>query len=192
MKIGIDIDNVITKTFSKTLEYIEKCDNKEELLNNIKAITTGDNSVKCVDVFYKKNSLKVFEQAELMEGAKENIDRLLEDGHEIIIITLRGDKLQEYKGSEKITLDYFKKYDIKYNKIIFSSIDKVKDCKENNIDILIDDSVSNCIKAEKEGINAIIFNTETNKNIDDRNIKRVTDWNEIYEEILKMSNSIIR
>lgn len=185
MNIGIDIDNVITKTFSKTLEYIEKSDNKDELLNNIKAITTGDNSVKCVDVFFKKNSLKVFKDAELMEGAKENIDKLIEDGNEIIIITLRGNKLQEYKGSEKITLDYFEKFDIKYNKIIFSSIDKVKDCKENNIEILIDDSVSNCIKAEKEGIKAIIFNTETNKNIDVGKIKRVNDWNEICEEIIK-------
>ena len=48
---------------------------------------------------------------------------------------------------------------------------------ENNIDLLIDDSISNCLSVVNCGIEAIMINNEKNSNHD---IKTFRDWKEIY------------
>lgn len=63
---------------------------------------------------------------------------------------------------------------------IITARDKGKVCIENNIDLLIDDSISNCLNVDNLGIDTIIIG---NKN--DRGIKNINNWQEIYEYIKK-------
>ena len=86
------------------------------------------------------------------------------------------------KGSEDITLNYLKNNNINYTKIIFNAYEKVQICKDNNIDILIDDSVKYCDEALKNDIKSILFTSVVNKEIQS-NSPRVNNWEELKNKI---------
>lgn len=62
------------------------------------------------------------------------------------------------------------------------NFDKAKVCKNEKIDLFIDDSIANCSKVKELGIETILFNSKSN--IEDKNsFYRVNEWKEIYEKI---------
>ena len=71
---------------------------------------------------------------------------------------------------------------INYTRIIFNSFDKAKICKENNIDVMIDDSVRYCIEIEKENIKSILYTSIVNKSINVK-IPRVNNWFELKKMV---------
>ncbi len=56
--------------------------------------------------------------------------------------------------------------------------DKRKACLENNIDLLIDDSISNCSNVSNCGIETILIG-----NNEIKNITSLSNWKEIYKYI---------
>lgn len=185
MRIALDIDNVTTDTIKSTYKVVNKCKYKNELLQRIDKIVNANLDDEYTKHFYEKHALEVFSDASLKEGTKEYIEKLKSDGHTIIFITSRGDQNEYYIGTEKITIDFFKKHKIPYDKIIFNTTKKEIACKNENIDILLDDNVTFCKNVNDVGIKTIIFNTKENKNIDAGNIMRVNSWKEFYEYIKK-------
>lgn len=89
-----------------------------------------------------------------MLGAKEVIQKLKKMGHKLIIISSRGTETNEMID---IVIDKFKKENIKFDKYFWKEINKLKICKEENIDIMIDDSPSTCKKMADNRIKAIYF-----------------------------------
>ena len=71
---------------------------------------------------------------------------------------------------------------INYTRIIFNLFDKAKICKENNIDVMIDDSVRYCIEIEKENIKSILYTSIVNKSINVK-IPRVNNWFELRKMV---------
>ena len=67
----------------------------------------------------------------------------------------------------------------------FNSIDKVKICKENNIDFFVDDSPRHCLEVSKKlNIPVIGFKSYINKDeMLKNNIKCVSSWKELYNII---------
>ena len=63
--------------------------------------------------------------------------------------------------------------------------DKLTFCKEHGIDVLIEDSYETCRELTDNGIKSILMTTKMNGDIEDKEIVRVNNWNEIYEEIEK-------
>ena len=86
-------------------------------------------------------------------------------------------------GTEEITLKILKEYDIEYDDIQFNSMDKVKACKDNQIDYFIDDSPKHCLEVSKSlGIPVIGFLSEINREEMLKNhIKCVESWDELYD-----------
>lgn len=58
MNIGIDLDNTLVNTHKKMLDYIYSDEKKEELLNNIDSLTSGNTKNEMVKYFYKSMLLK--------------------------------------------------------------------------------------------------------------------------------------
>ena len=79
-------------------------------------------------------------------------------------------------------MEYLKKYNIEYSDIIFNSFEKQIDSQNNNIDIMIDDSVKNCELVSKSGIRTILYTSYINKAIE-TDIERVESWREIENKI---------
>lgn len=184
MRIGIDIDDVITNTSETMVDYITKYKNSKKIKEHIIEIMKGNPSDPDVVKFCTENYVKIFREVTLKENAKEVMKRLIEKGIEIYLITARGENLEFFRGSEKITLDFLRENMIQYHKIIFNSINKAQLCKDNEIDLMIDDSVAHCEDVRSIGIKSMVFTTEINKNIF-TTVERVENWLELEAKINK-------
>ncbi len=176
MRIGIDIDDVITNTYQSIKSCMEECDKNNELSNYMEEIMRGDNSNPIVKRFFDENCSEYFINVKMKDNANEVIKKLLENGHEVYIISARGEI--RFKGSEEITLNYFKANNIPFTKILWNSFDKATLCKDNNIDVMVDDSAKHCIAVQNQNIKSILFTSEVNKSIE-VNIPRVNNWLEL-------------
>jgi uncharacterized HAD superfamily protein len=184
MKIGIDIDDVITATSSSIMKFLENHRYKDNVLNEIYLVMHGDPTSEETLKFFKENLNELYNNLELNSHAQEIITKLKEEGNTIILITGRGERNEAYKGVIDITYDYLEKNKIPYDKIYFEAVDKTGICKEERIDILIDDSIQNCTEFKKIGGKAILFNSKLNSKFNSSEIIRASDWNEVYR-ILK-------
>lgn len=87
--------------------------------------------------------------------------------------------------TEKITRNMLKEHNIPYDKLIIGASNKLQFCKENAIEIFIEDSFETCQELEQNGIKTYFMTTKMNENIDSENIERVMNWIQVYEKIQK-------
>lgn len=190
MRIGIDIDDVITNTSESIEEYIVKNNNSKKLREHMKEIMKGNPSDPEIIAFCMDTYLKVFKKVKLKNNAKEVIQRLLDKENEIYFITARGENLEFFRGSEKVTKEFLEDNNIRYTKIIFNAIDKAQLCIDNQIDLMIDDSVEHCEAVKNIGIKSIVFTSNVNKNTP-TTVKRVDNWLELENELNNMVKKIL-
>ena len=185
MKIGIDMDDVIVDTSITMKKYIEKFDAKEDIYKHMEEVMRGETPTENINRFFKENIIEIFKNVEVKENAREVIKRLLENGNEIYIITSRGNTKDIFRGSKEITIEYLKINSINYTKVIYDSYNKAEICKENKIDIMIDDSIKHCENILNKNIKSILFTSEVNKNIETK-LTRVNNWLELEKVINKI------
>ena len=102
MRIGIDIDDVITNTSEIIEEFVDKSSNKDKLKMHMKDIMKGTPKDPEVIKFCMDIYLKVFKKVKVKDNAEKVIIDLLDDGHEVYLITARGDRVEFFKGSEEL------------------------------------------------------------------------------------------
>lgn len=195
MRIGIDIDDTTVITVNAMVKYADKYDtlvlgrkgtnNNLGLIKNryyLKALYgwTDEEKFGFFNMYYKN----VLEECVPMPNVDKVIKKLKEDGHEIYFITARLNNIPEC-NTEEITKETLKRANIPYDKLIINAGDKILACKENKIDFFIEDSYETCKQLSKINIPSILMTTKMNKNIDEGNIRRVHNWDEIYSEIVK-------
>lgn len=193
MKIGIDIDDTTFFTAKSMLKYADifeqeisgKPANRDNfgLIENryyLKALYGWDNETKFA--FFNKYYKNVLEECTMLLDANKVIEKLKQDGNKIYFITAR---LMNIAGcdTEKITKSSLDKFNIPYDKLYLHISDKLSFCKEHKIDICIEDSYETCKELADSGIKSILMTTKMNEKIDEGNIKRAKNWNEIYELI---------
>ena len=188
MRIGIDIDNVISNFNEEVLkEYIKHdkelrnagiVNEKAEYIRRGMFDWTKDEEIN----FYLNNIERIAKSLKVKDGAKEYIDKLHKDGHFICIITGRDNG--EYKEPYNMTKEWLDDNDIYYDNLILTDAydkhAKTKKCVEYNIDIMIDDSVSICQDCIDNGITTLLMDTPYNKYA---NIQRVKNLKEFYAYI---------
>ena len=195
MKIGIDIDNTITdiqeqlnqaaydyaiklgKDINKNIE-VEDSKNDGNVYQKVYRFTYDE-----LKYFLGTIQEEITNNAEPRLGAVEIIKKLRQEGHEIYIITARDDEFHE--NPYMLSKNWLDKNQIVYDKLIVNARNKEIVCKEENIDIFIDDQLGNCLKVSNIGIKTIRFTD--NKEIHD-NIVNISSWNEVYEYINKISS----
>lgn len=195
MRIGIDIDNVISD-FNEDLlrEYIihDKTLRNSGIINKDVYIRKGmfDWSPEEEKEFYKNNIERIARTLKVKKDAKKYIDILKKEGHYICIITGRNNG--EYKEPYKMTKDWLDKNKIKYDNLIltdaYMKVEKANKCLENNIDVMIDDSVSICNCCIDKNIKTYLMDTPYNRFAD---IPRVNNWKRFYEVIKSMDKKKI-
>ena len=188
MNIGIDIDNVISNfneiLLNEFLIYDKDLRNSGIININADYITKGmfDWTKEELNEFYMNNIERIAKKLVVLDGAKEYIDKLKNDGYNIFIITGRDNG--EYTNPYEMTKKWLDENNIIYDKLIITSAydthSKTKVCLKNHIDIMIDDSKRICEDCVINNIKALLMDTPYNK---DANITRVHNWEEIYEFI---------
>lgn len=195
MKIGIDIDNVLSN-FDEVLlkSYLE---HDKELRNT--GIVNKDAYVRQMfdwtedeeKKYYKNNIENIAQSLETIEDCSKYIKKLREDGHYIFIISGRDNG--EYINPYNMTKEWLKKYDIEYDKLILTNAynhqEKADICFENGIDIMIDDSINVCSKCYDKNIGVLLFDTPYNKK--EVRFARVNNWKEVYEFISNYRLNVI-
>ena len=188
MKIGIDIDNVIAdldKTFLEEFEREDKNKRNKGIINkNAKHITEGmfDWNSEEIEDFICNNMDRMAEKFDLIEGAKEYINKLYEE-NEIFLITHRSNHF--FNNHELVTINWLNEKGIKYDKLVFTkSKDKSPECIENGVDIMFDDEADNCKCVLNAGIECFLMKTRYNENYS-LNIPIINGWKEIYSLICK-------
>jgi len=184
MKIGIDIDDTLTNT--KNLQkkcwrsFVRSNPNPnftEELPSIINEF--GNDYIQLFwDTYREPLSFKSSYKA----NCSEVINKLIKDGHELCIITSRPK--ERYKNLIKDIQTSLTKQNIPITTIYTNILHKGIFCKENNIDLLIDDSIKQISEANDNNIKTILFNKLPNY----KGLKTTT-WNKLYLIIKKMNNN---
>lgn len=197
MNIGIDIDNTITEVQDElnkaAYEYAVKLgkniNNAENPLEDIK--NNGEIYIKKFEFTYEE--LKYFLkniQEEITHKAKprinavETINKLRREGHKIFIITARDSEFHD--DPYLLSKNWLDKNNIEYDKLIVNAREKGVVCKNENIDLFIDDQLNNCLDVLKEGIKVIRISKEISKNAE---IVDLDNWNKIYEFIGELNKT---
>ena len=155
MIIGLDIDDVIFDTSKAILGILGEVKD-EELTSRELDIMRGDVSIPAVAKILKKYLRVIVKEGRAKPGAAEVIHKLRENGNKIVLITARGEKNfpGTVAGNEKALRDA----GIEYDKVVYDSPDKVDACRENGVEIFVDDSPKNCLAVRQElGIPVIGF-----------------------------------
>ena len=192
MRIGLDIDDTICNTNFVLMKYAYKYNEETENRELLKYNTNDFSKVygwnyKEVNSFFRKYYLDALKDIEPKFNVKEILTKLKNEGHEIIFITIRNDN--ECCGEDeayRITEEWLKKYEIPYNELHIAISDKKSFCKENNIDVFMDDSEKNCIAVSELGIKTFIAMNTFNLDFKNENIINIYSMNEFYQELQKL------
>ena len=200
MKIGIDIDDTTFLTVKSMLKYADIFEeeisgvptNRDSfgLIKNryyLKALYGWDDETKFA--FFDKYYKNVLEECTMLPNADKVIRKLKENGDSIHFITAR---LMNIKGcdTEAITRKSLSKFNIPYDSLNLHISDKLAFFKEQKIDICIEDSFETCRQLTENGIKSILMTTKMNEKIESGDIVRVSNWDEIYDEIEKHRKQI--
>ena len=193
MRIGIDIDGVLTDIEQCQLDigskfFFEKYNKKIENANEYELKEIFDVDEKLDDEFWKEYLYDYAENEPARKYTDEVTKKLKEDGNEIYIITARylTDKDDENGNRMRsAVINWLRKYNIYYDKIIFSPEEKLDICMTNNIDLMIEDKVDNINKISKY-IPVICFDARYNPECKGKNIYRCYSWYDIYAKIKNM------
>ena len=148
MNIGIDIDGVLTNDDDYFLDYTAKyCyeNNLKSFVNpnlyEYKKLNWDKNTINDFRIKYFLNYIK---NEPARKFASEVTKKLKEDGHKIFIITARHKTAENgefaNENVRECTLDWLRRNDIVYDKVIFTKTPKVREILENKIDLMIEDS----------------------------------------------------
>ena len=195
MRIGIDIDNVLSNFNEVLLESYIKHDkeiNGTGIVNKnfyIREMFDWDKDYE--EKFYKSNIEYFASMFEPIKDCSKIIKKLKEEGNTIYIISGRDNG--EYMDPYKMTIEWLKKYDIGYDKLFlvdaYNSHSKTEICLEYNVDVMIDDSKRMCKDLKENGIRALLMDTPYNK--DTNEFERVYSWNHIYNKLHNKKINII-
>ena len=181
--IGIDIDDTITNSYNKIIDYTCNYYNydKDYVLNNKLTYDffVNNESFPNYEEFVFNNYEKILYDVELKDNAKEAVDFLHNNGYKIVFITARSDK--EYKDPYKYTIDYLKRNNIYYDEVYTNILDKGIFCREHNISLFIDDSINNCTKVNNEGIYTLLFTNIYNEHCN--SFDRLNNYGELIDII---------
>ncbi len=189
MRIGIDIDGVLTDIERWQLDYGGKFFSKfnKRVVNKdgyeIATIFAVDDNLD--SQFWNEYLYEYATKEPSRKFASEVIKKLKEEGNEIYIVTARyltDRDTEEGQQMRDIVAQWLEEQKIYYDKIIFSLEDKLEDCEKNNIDIMIEDKVENINNVSKV-IPVICFHAGYNKECNGKNIYRAYNWYDIYNLI---------
>lgn len=193
MRIGIDIDGVLTNVEQFTIDYKTKFCYESNLTYRIKPNEYDDAKAFCIseensERFWNKYIKYYATEYRARDFASEVIKNLKEDAHEIYIVTARNEyglTGEDYGKMKEFVKEWLKNNNIYYDKIVYTQESKLPYCVGNYIDIMIEDKPEN-IKEISTKIPVLCYNCSYNAHIKGKNITRVYSWYDIYNKIKKM------
>lgn len=189
MRIGIDIDGVLTDCIQFQLDYGSKF-----AYQHYHTLVKEPYAYETMDAFgwseeQEEEFVEEFEEiyatkcpARLFAG---EVMSKLKEKNEIYIITARRYTEEDTPRGEWMrgaVKQWLEEYKIPYDKLVFSEEDKVANCMKYNIDIMIEDKIENIENISKR-IPVICYDAEQNRKCEGENIIRAYSWYDILGKI---------
>ena len=191
MKIGIDLDGVVFDSENTFRVYEEifaieelhkKIINREEPKYQTRYNWTSEEQSRFNDKYLLQGS----RDCHLMAGFKAVYERLKKMGFELIVITARGMFFEEMIDDAKRILD---ENNIIFDKYYWNCHRKKDICKEERIDIMIDDDYHIIEDISNEKIKTIYFRHENLKKLNETDfIHEVNNWGDIYRYLAELKD----
>lgn len=193
MKIWIDLDGVVidSETTFRTYEEIFDIDvlkgnnliNKEEPKFQARYNWTSEQEKEFIEKYF----LTISKESNLMSGFIAIYNLLKKQGHEFVVITARGGFIKEMKDDAIRVLE---ENNIKFDKYYWNVQDKLEICKNEKVDIMIDDDWRIIKKLADNEVKTLYFrDTNLMKLEENEYIKEVNNWGEIYRYIRKINKN---
>lgn len=176
MIVGVDLDNTITNTNEKILEYQEKFMKEEKISSNMLW-----NDVSYKEKFFNLYLRQIYNEVDIKDNVVEVLNNLRMGNNKIYIITARSDLF--VSGMYNLVDNYLIRNNIKVDKIFVDGKDKVDVCIDNDVDIMIEDNRYNYDRLVSNNIKTILYD-EHNENLDVEH--RVSSWKELEYLIYRM------
>ena len=64
-------------------------------------------------------------------------------------------------------------------------------CKENNIDLFIDDSIKHCRNVQSGNIRTLLYTSICNQGVETPDLERAYSWVQIYDKYKKITNKAL-
>ena len=181
MNLGFDIDGVIADFSQALLETIKKnyglALKKTDIycfdLNVVLGITKSEGKQLIIEVLKKDLPLNL--------GAKETLERLSREGHNIYLLTSRYDHLRD------ITQSWLKEKGIPYTQLYLLNVGEKYLAKVDPLDLIVEDSLEEALGWTQKVKNVLVYDQPWNKTLNVKNLtKRVYNWDEIYNEVQQL------
>ncbi|MCF7834583.1 HAD hydrolase-like protein [Candidatus Gracilibacteria bacterium] len=189
--IGIDLDEVLSETVETMLKShnnmingmsIYKEDISDYYIFNIKKYKISqEDAVKYFRSFYDQTQSN--DDIPAIKGSADGLKRLKKNGWKIVIVTARREDIKDITIS---WLDHH--FPGLWDDILFAShftdkqINKSELCKQNGINIMIEDNLDYAIEMANEGIKMYLLDKPWNKKFDpelNKGITKFYNWNEL-------------
>ena len=160
MNIAIDIDDTLTDTFEYLMPFVAEFYEKdlEELQRNNISYSNIPMEWRRYEWDLEKSYYdKVVVRTPFKKEAARYVNLLHQMGHKIVIITGRTKTF--YTDPYATTEEELKNGNIVYDRLI-CTLDKNQACLDEQIDVMIDDLISNCDSVASVKITPILFNRE--------------------------------
>lgn len=186
MNIAIDLDGVIFDTERMHLKESKKYNKiyKGKLVDKqeLRIYKRYNWSPEQYKLYEEKTTIPFQLICPVIKGAKKVIDKLGKN-NKIYICTARGEC-----GQEEIDVSYrrLNAEQIHVDEYLFNHQNKIDTCKQNHIDVIIEDYYDNALMLAQAGIKVFYFRQFVNKKINLSNVTEVNNWKDVEKEFMKL------
>lgn len=178
MRIGVDIDGVISDSYPVWLQELNLHYGKNiTVVTDYEMHLVFDVPSDDMNDFFVGNVERLLMMPKPVSGAKEGIETLLREGHEVIYVTARTPEQKD------ITMRWLTMNEIPHEHVLFSGFkSKVDLIKKWEIEVFIEDYQVNAKAIAESGVPVLLLSASYNieKQLS-MGITRCQSWNEIIE-----------
>ena len=176
MKIAIDIDETIMDNAS----LIYKLANRLTLGGGKKKLgskTISAESYESLEVGAISKISKLHNVRKWIEvdNCSEIIRDWFNQGVEILLLSSRP----SVRNLNKVLLKWLELKSVPYSQIVLSCTNKAEFCKENDIEVLVDNSLQNCMAGKERGVYSVFFNKRKSSKL----IDTADSWRKVNDFI---------
>lgn len=185
MKIGVDLDGVVfnSEMFFMAEGEIYDC----RVLKRNSILHPGEPRVQDkydwtdAEIAGYVERYCLSRDFDVMPCAAKVIGYLQEAGHEIVVVSARG----QFDSREiEIAKDKLAEAGIRPDRMIWGHLDKRQICKDAELSVMIDDRYEVCHALGEMGIHALYFRMAGRQKIEQTEyVKEVNNWGEVYRQL---------
>jgi hypothetical protein len=182
VRIGVDIDGVVSDSYPVWLQALNRHYGKNiAVIDDYEMHLAFDVPPEDMNDFFVGNVERLLMMPDPIPGAKEGIETLLQEGHEVIYITART------LDQKDITVQWFKMREIHHELVLFTGCgSKVDFVKQWKIEAFVEDYHVNAKLIAECGVPVFLLNTSYNQVELPTGITRCHNWDEILEGIRRL------